>query len=155
MKALGVDYGEKMIGLSISDEIGIVAAPMRALKVTSIADAVLKLQKIAKSQNVDVIVIGLPLGRKGEETKQSIQTRYFANALKETNGIEITFWNEAFSTKAAKITVRKKSTKKKKNLDSEAARIILQEFLDYQKSSRHENTPEVEVPLGYEFKTAF
>lgn len=133
MKAISIDYGEKRIGLAISDEIGIIAAPMKTLKVTSFPDAVSKIHRISKSQNTDAIVIGIPLGRKGEETKQSIQARYFANALKATDGTEIVFWNEAFSTQQASKHTKRKGTKRRKNIDSEAARIILQEYLDSRK----------------------
>jgi len=106
---------------------------MLSLKVKSFADAVSKVQRVAQTQSVSAIVVGLTLGPKREETKQSIQIRYFANALKSTNGSEIEFWNESFSTKEAKNSTKSGTLKKKKNLDSEVARIILQEFLDYKR----------------------
>lgn len=133
MRILGIDYGEKRIGLAISDESELIASPMTSLKVKSFADAVAKVQRIAKTQNVAAILIGLPLGSKGEETKQSIQVRYFADALKMTNGNKIEFWNESFSTKEASNSTQWGTSRKKKNLDSEVARIILQEYMDYRR----------------------
>jgi len=138
MKILGIDYGEKRIGLALSDEIGIIASPIPTLKVKSISDAVSKIYRIAKRQNVNKIILGLPLNSKGDETKQSIQTRYFADSLKSTNGVDIEFRNEAYSTKQARKSIRKGS--KKKNLDSEAARIILQEYLDSKNQQEKHNT---------------
>lgn len=130
MKTISIDYGEKRIGLAISDELGIIASPMPTLKVKSLADAVSKVHRIVKSQRAENIVVGLPLSLKGTETQQSIQTRYFVDTLKATNGANIEFWNEAFTTQQAKSSTRKGTSRKKRNIDSEAARIILQEYLD-------------------------
>jgi putative Holliday junction resolvase len=131
MRTLGIDFGEKRTGLAISDDLGIIAKSMSPLKVKSLADAVDKIQRIIKSHSIKKAVVGLPLGTRGGETKQSIQTRYFVDALRSTNGAEIEFWNEAFSTSRAKSSRIKGS--KKKSIDSTAARIILQEYLDFQK----------------------
>jgi putative Holliday junction resolvase len=135
MKVLSIDYGERRIGLAISDEMGIIAKAMPPLNVTSLADSISKLHRIANSQNIDRIVIGLPLGQKNEETKQSIQTRYFANAFKSTNGVEVEFWNESFSTLEAQGNIKAGPKKRKKKIDSEAARVILQEYLDSKEES--------------------
>lgn len=136
MKYLGVDYGEKRIGLAISDETGLIASPMPVLKVKSLPDAVKKLQRIVKNQNVDKLIIGLPLNQKGGETQQSIKTRYFAQAFENTNGTEVEFWNESYTSAQAKKTSTKGTSRKRKNLDSEAARIILQEYLDSQQAKK-------------------
>jgi putative Holliday junction resolvase len=133
MKALGVDYGEKRIGLAISDELGMIASPMATLKVHSLSDAVAKVHRIARSHNTDRIVVGLPLGSSGNETQQSIQTRYFVTALQSADGAAIDFWNESYSTQLANSSSSiYRTARKKKNLDSEAARVILQEYLDFQ-----------------------
>lgn len=135
MKYLGVDYGEKRIGIAVSDEYGIIARAAQTLKVNSLAEAVSKVQRLARSHAVKRIVVGLPLGPNREETQQSIQTRYFANALKNTNGFDVEFWNEAFTTIQASLKVVGKSKKKKlATIDSEAARILLQEYLDFRQS---------------------
>jgi putative Holliday junction resolvase len=132
MKILGIDYGEKRIGLAISDNKSIIAKALPPLKVTSVSDAVAKVQRMVETQGVKRIIIGLPLGRQGNETQQSIKTRYFADALRNTNGIQVEYWNEAFSTSQALTKVGRSKKKQKKKLDSEAARIILQEYLDFQ-----------------------
>ena len=128
-----MDYGQKRIGLAISDDFKTFAIPLPVLKVKSFSDAISKLQRIIKSQKIDEIVIGLPLNTKGNETKQSIQTRYFSNALKSTNGANIIFRNELFTTKEAEQNLKNYSPKIKENKDSEAARILLQEYLDSKK----------------------
>lgn len=136
MRKIGIDYGDRKIGLAISDELCILASPLPTLKVNSLADAITKIQRIIKTQNITTVVIGLPLTRLGTETQQSIQTRYFANALKSTNGAKVEFWNELFTTQKAE-SFSKYSTKRyKKNIDSEVARTILQEYLDAQKQPK-------------------
>ncbi len=147
MRKLGVDYGQKRIGLAISDDLGVFATPLPILKVKSFADAVTKLQRIIKRQKIDEIIIGLPLSSRGNETKQSIQTRYFTDALNSTNGAKITFRNEAFSTKEAEENLKKTSKGSKNKEDSEVARTLLQEYLDSQKDpfTRGHFTPEYNV----------
>ena len=139
MKYLSIDYGEKRIGLSISDDLGVIAKPLPPLKVRSLSDGISKIHTIVKKHNIAICVIGLPLGPKREETKQSIQIRYFADALKSTNGAEVEFWNESFSTQEAVKNTRKGTKRKKKSIDSEAARIILQEYLDNRKAPKTTN----------------
>lgn len=128
MKILAIDYGEKNIGLAISDEKGIIARAMNDLANRSTSDAIQKIHKIANSHQVKTIVVGLPLGENGEETEQSMKTRYFARALENTDKKDVTFWDESFSTSKAEENAKQI---KKKNIHSEAARIILQEYLDH------------------------
>ncbi|MFH1543630.1 MAG: Holliday junction resolvase RuvX [Patescibacteria group bacterium] len=142
MKTMGIDYGDKRIGLAISDDTGFLASPIPTLKVNSLADAVSKIQRIIKNQKIARVVLGLPLGPKREETQKSIQIRYFADALKTTNGAEIDFWNEYYSTKSAQQNLAAGTKRKKRNLDSEAARIILQEYLDNIKTPKDKFFPQ-------------
>lgn len=128
MRILSVDYGERRTGLAISDEKGLIASPLPTLKVVSLADAISKIHRISESQNVNAIVVGLPLSNDRSETQESMKVRYFADSLKRSNGKEIIFWNELYTSQEAASSPLTK--KKKKNLDSEAARIILQEYLD-------------------------
>ncbi len=145
MKILGIDYGKKRIGLAISDSLQILATPMPTLEVKSISDAISKLQNIIRSQNAKRVIIGLPLGSKGDETQQSIKVRYFANALKASNGSEIEFWNESLSTKRAEEGKQKRTVRMRKNIDSEAARIILQEYLDHKQEENNNKGPKVSL----------
>lgn len=144
MKVIAIDYGTKRIGLAISDATGLIARPMPLLKVKNFSDAVGKVLQIIKRQNAETVVLGLPLSEKREETQQSIQVRYFAQALKISNGIEIIFWNELFSSRDAMDNIVKGTKKKKANIDSEAARLILQEYLDFKRDP--ESKPQVVIP---------
>lgn len=129
---LGVDFGEKNIGIAISDETELIATPLPFLRVKDYADAVAKLIKIVKDNKVRIVVFGIALGVNREETDQSIKTRYFADLLKNADNIKIEFWNETLSSEFAKKNLVLK--KSKKNVHSVAAGIILQEYLDYQRS---------------------
>ena len=87
---------------------------MPGLKVKSFSDAIAKVQLIIKRQNTQKVVVGLPLGPNREETQQSIKTRYFVSALKSTNGAEVEFWNESFTSQQALKRVKGGTKRKKK-----------------------------------------
>lgn len=126
---MALDYGERYIGLALSDDTGLIATSMKELVVGSTAEAIKRVHKIANSNGIEAIVIGLPLGSQGNETEESIRVRYFARALETTDKKEIIFWDETFSTQEA---LQNAKTLKKKHIHSESARIILQEYLDFQ-----------------------
>ena len=147
MKILSIDYGEKRVGLALSDETQTIASPLPTLKVKSLADAVSKTQQMISSQKIEKVLIGLPLGPNREETQQSIKTRYFGDALGRSNGMKPEYWNESLSTQEANKSKRLGTKRKKRNLDSEAARIILQEYLDFKKEPTSPILPQYKLAV--------
>jgi putative holliday junction resolvase len=116
---LGIDYGRRRVGLAISDESESIAQGI---------DAVLR-----DKQNKFFIklIIGIPLGYNGKPTQMSNEVVEFASDLKELSGIEYVMWNETSTSEIARFNLRDTG---KYNIDSEAARIILQEYLDFKKT---------------------
>lgn len=135
MKILGIDYGKKYIGFAISDETEIVAATMPYMKAKKKKEALDGTLAIIKNMQPGAIVLGKP--SKGEMVSE-VET--FAQSLHEATGLDIIFWNEDYSSKKAEVG---KSIKFKKGKShSEAARIILQEYLDseyHQEKSNQSN----------------
>ena len=89
--------------------------------------------KIIKENSVNRIVIGMPLNMKGEDSRQTRIVKEFKKKLEEKIKLPIHFQDERLSSKSAKqilIMENKSPSKNKKNIDSIAASIILQEFLD-------------------------
>jgi putative Holliday junction resolvase len=132
MKTLGIDYGEKNVGLAVSDDKGIIAQPLTTLKRKSDKDVVNQIQTICVDNKIERIVIGIPLSANKE-----VQEKYksFARQVEEKTGIKTNLWDETFSTKRAQNMVaffepddRKPRTGTHK--DNVAAAVILQEFLD-------------------------
>ncbi len=127
MKTLGVDYGEKRIGIAISDENAIIASRYNILKNDrSIID---NFNNIVQSCGIKKIVFGLPLGKDGEEGISSIKVKDFVRRL-DIKNIEIVYWNETLTTYDAGLILKKTGRGKRERVDDIAAQIILQEYLD-------------------------
>lgn len=120
MRYLGIDYGEKRIGLAFSDSGGKIAIPYSV--VGSFGGVVLAVKK----ENIGKIVIGLPIGFSGKDTDQTKTIRKFAEALKKKVKLPVEFENEFLTTKIAS------QFSSKNKVDASAAAIILQSYLDKQ-----------------------
>ena len=133
-RVLGIDYGSKRIGLSLSDPLCIIAQPIEAIKNDS--SVFINLQKILQRENVKQIVVGMPLNLKGQHAQKAEEVQKFIEVLKLETGVEVIEWDERFTTTIAHQTMlnmgMKKTERQKKNgrIDSMAAAIILQGFLD-------------------------
>ena len=71
-RALGIDFGEKRVGLALSDKSSLIASPYKTLQYLSENDLINKIKKIVLEKEIEIFVIGLPLNMKGED---SIQTK--------------------------------------------------------------------------------
>jgi len=130
MIILGIDHGQRKIGLAVSDETELIAAPLPVLLVKNYTEAVEGIKMVVENLKVGKIVLGLPTGWEGKDSPRTTEVRTFKQKLQKHVKLEIDFWDESFSSKRAEKGARKR---KRANSDSEAARIILQEYLDYQR----------------------
>jgi putative Holliday junction resolvase len=139
-RILGVDYGSKRIGIAISDPLNIIA---RGLKVLSNSPhALTEIKCLALEYEVELIVVGMPLNLKGERGQKGDEVTLFVNEIKNATGLEIVEWDERFSSHTAHQTLREMGVKKrqrqsKEKIDEMAAAIILQGYLDSQKTTPH------------------
>jgi putative Holliday junction resolvase len=132
MKILSIDYGNKRTGLAISDENEKLASRFLTLENKSSKDLIKEIKKIILEKNIGKIIIGIPIGLKGESA-QTQNIKEFSAKLSGNIDIPIIEINEVFTSKMAEENLRKagiKSEEIKKNIDQEAARIILQDYLD-------------------------
>jgi len=127
MRCLGIDYGKKRIGIAISDPGGRIAFPAKIISNRGMARAGKEVSSFAKKEGAEKIILGLPVGLDGKETKESEEVRRFASELKKNVSLPIEFENEMFTSRIAE-----KSRLKKKPVDASAAAIILQSYLDKQ-----------------------
>jgi putative Holliday junction resolvase len=128
---LSIDYGTKRVGLALSDESNTLAFSITPLSNNREEELIRKIKDIVKKYTIQKIVVGLPLGLENKETQMSQQIRSFTKNLQASIHIEVILLNETLTSEMAKINLR--SLKKRKSIDSESARILLQEFLDNQK----------------------
>lgn len=126
---LSIDYGLKRIGLALSDESNTFAFAFDTI-INKDEEKVLKsLQKIIEENSVEEIVMGLPLNSDDTDTEMSLAIREFAKKVYNSTQKKVILWNEIFTSEIAKKNIQG-FKKGKKYIDSEAARVILQEYLD-------------------------
>ena len=131
---LGIDSGEKRVGLALSDPLKIIATPFRTLLVNNTNQLIRELENIINEQEVELIVVGNPLGMKGQQTVQTKRVMEFTNKLKDI-GYTVMLEDERLSSVSAKrvlIEQKIKTGYNKALIDRTAAAIILQQFLDKQ-----------------------
>lgn len=132
-RILGVDPGEKRLGIAISDPSGTIANPLLILKHVSRQVDALNILKIADQNKVSLIVVGQATDIEGQPTVQGRRALRLANAIRSQTEIATVLWDETGSTqeaKAARITLGAKSKKRREHVDHIAATIILQSYLD-------------------------
>ena len=131
---LGIDKGEKRVGLALSDPLKIIATPFRTLLVHNTNQVIRELDKIIDEQDVELIVVGNPLGMKGQQTVQTKRVMEFADKLRDI-GYKVILEDERLSSVSAKRVMIEQEIKtgyNKELIDQTAAAIILQQFLDKQ-----------------------
>lgn len=122
MKYLGIDYGEKRVGIAVSDDEGKIAFPRKTL---APKEVIKEIKSLIKKESIAKVIVGLPQSLANKETGQTGAVRKFAEKLHLSITIPVEFENEVFTTRMARDTGTEK-----KNADAAAAAIILQSFLD-------------------------
>ncbi len=135
-KYLALDYGEKRIGLAISDPTRTIARPYQTLTVTSLKKLISKLQKIIESENITKIIVGLPLTLKGTDSRKTEEVREFVRELQSRLSVPVETADERLTTVQAHSTLHalgKKPSKHRDRVDQYAAVHLLQTILDKEK----------------------
>lgn len=134
MRILGIDPGEKRIGLALSDPTGIFAQPLMVLeRGAKLRRDLRAIAALCREHEVEEIVIGLPLDMSGREGEKALEARAFADRLRETTGLPVVEWDERLSTVAAEralIEGRVRRKRRKQVIDKTAAALILSSYLD-------------------------
>lgn len=133
MKLLGVDFGEKRIGLAISDPEGRVAVPLTAFERRDDRSAVRTICDLAASEGVERLVVGEPRGLDGERGPAAERARRFAEKLAAAAGLPWEAVDEALTSVEAEERLRRAGVDPRRHpgrVDATAAQIVLQEALD-------------------------
>lgn len=134
MRIMGLDVGSKTIGIALSDPDRIVSQPFSVIKRTEEDEDIKELCRIIGDKEVSLIVVGLPKRTDGSLGKSAMQVMEFAEALKEAVSVPVVTWDERFSTTAAErslIFSNVSRQKRKGVIDSVAASIILDNYMDF------------------------
>jgi putative Holliday junction resolvase len=140
LRFLGLDVGERRIGVAISDPNGQVAVPLRTLQVTTQEAAVREIAALVAEEGVEAVIVGLPLRLDGGVGAQAESVQEFVRLLLPAVSVPVTLWDERLSTVQAEQLLRRESRaragdrrasrKSKPEQDALAAAIILQGYLD-------------------------
>ncbi len=132
-RILGIDFGAQRVGLALSDPLHIVSIPFRTLKYGSRTQLIQQLNDILQDKDVELVVLGLPVGMGGKDTAQTGRTRDFKSALEKEIDVPVVFQDERLSSVSARkdlIKMEVKTGHSKGQVDQTAAAIFLQQFLD-------------------------
>jgi putative Holliday junction resolvase len=138
MRALGVDYGRKRVGLALSDASGMLARPWKTLSVAGIDRQAGELAReidalAAESDGLAIIVIGLPRRLSGDPNEQTAAVEGLTLRLKTHTAVPIVLQDERLTSHEAEalLSRREKDWRKRKlQVDAVAAAVILQDYLD-------------------------
>jgi putative Holliday junction resolvase len=132
LRILGVDWGERRIGLAVSDPSGVIASPLPTLKVTGREDALTKVAKAAEQQEAERIVVGLPLLMSGEQGRAAEAALQFASSLRERTGLIVETYDERLTSAQSRRRLQEtgvKTGRAKEKVDQGAAVVLLESYL--------------------------
>lgn len=141
---IGLDLGEKTIGLAVSDTFATVATPLETIRRRKFTLDAARLQEVIAKRRIGGIVLGLPRNMDGSEGPRCQSTRAFARNLSRLSELPIGFWDERLSTVAAEKALLEADTTRKRRaevIDHVAASYILQGALDRMHFMKRENQP--------------
>ena len=137
MRILGLDVGDKTIGIAVSDELFFTAQGVEVIRRTNLEKDFARLSALVTEYDVDTFVIGLPKNMDGSIGDRGLLVKKFADDLNAfISGKKIIFWDGRLSTVAAQkslIAADVSRAKRKKVIDKMAAVFILQGYLDSRK----------------------
>ncbi len=141
MRVLGLDPGQKRIGVAISDPLGITAQGLEVISFATPEEALDRIEEICHSYNVEKIVVGNPLKMSGARGSASEQAELFAGALRGKLGLPVEMIDERLTSGSAEKTliaggVRRKKRKAVK--DKMAAALILEQYLGRSERNKKE-----------------
>ena len=143
MRILGLDHGERRIGVAISDATGTIASPHSVIdrRADDVAET---LQSVIAEYDVERIVVGLPLHLSGDEGASAQAARAFADTLAEETGLPVALQDERFTTVTAEGALLEGGVRRRQRRevrDKVAAAVMLQGYLDSMRSDDGERQP--------------
>lgn len=133
MRVMGLDYGDRRIGVAVSDELRWTAQGLTVVEKRRDGGELDKLAEIAKEHEVSEVVVGLPKNMNGTIGPRGEICQDFAMQVKQKLGIPVHLWDERLTTVAAERTLAEAEIglkKRKQVVDKMAATLILQNYLD-------------------------
>ena len=131
-RVLAVDWGERRIGLAVSDPQGVIATGLTTLVVSSVEQAVARVAEVARAQEAERIVVGLPLLMSGVHGEAAEAASRFAAALERRCGLPVETYDERLTTALSQRRLRETGVRTghaRERVDQGAAIALLESFL--------------------------
>ncbi len=138
VSALGLDIGQKRVGVAGCDGLGLMATGLITLKRSSFEQDVAKLQKLVEERRVQVLVVGLPYSMDGTIGAQAKKVQRYATGLSQSLELPLEYIDERLTSVQAEQIMRDANIAPSRNramIDAIAAAIILQQWLDQRRGS--------------------
>jgi putative Holliday junction resolvase len=138
-RIMGIDFGTRRIGISLSDPLQIIAQPFDTVLNDNLC--IKRIHEVVEKEAVNIVVVGMPLNLKGEKAQKAQEVERFIELLSGELTVEIVRWDERFTTTMAHRTMLDMGTRReerrsnKGRIDAMAAAILLQSYLDSRKRS--------------------
>ncbi len=136
MRIMGLDYGDKTVGVAISDEMFLTAQPKETIKRErpgKLRQTFARIEELIREYDVEKVVVGLPKKMDNEEGDRCEKSRDFGEQLERRTGLEVIYQDERLTTMAADAVLEEGGVRKenrKEYIDKLAASLILQGYLD-------------------------
>lgn len=131
-RIMGLDVGDRRIGVAVSDPLGLTAQPVLTLTRTNRRQDLKSLQRLIRKYHCAAIVVGNPLYMSGDQSPQAAKAQAFANLLRDETGLPVHLWDERLTTTEAHRHLHaagRPGTEHKAVVDQVAAVLILESYL--------------------------
>ncbi|MCK4224930.1 MAG: Holliday junction resolvase RuvX [candidate division Zixibacteria bacterium] len=131
-RILSIDFGERRIGLAVSDPLGITAQGLPTIDTRKTKDILSYIRSIIEEKNVTMIVVGMPKNMNGSIGFKGKEVKRFIGKLTQKTGVKVIAWDERLTSVQSLKSMREMGTKQKKKeaVDRISATLILQSYLD-------------------------
>jgi putative Holliday junction resolvase len=133
MRMLGLDLGDRRVGVAVSDPDGIIAQPLVQLEPRGRRDLVAAVARLVAQEGAGRVVVGMPLLADGTRGEQARRVEATVAALRQALEVPVVVWDERYSTQDAERALRaagRRGTRRQGRLDMAAAAVILQAYLE-------------------------
>lgn len=141
MRIMAIDYGDARTGVAVSDLTGMMAGYTTVIREHKRETVIAELLRLAKSRQVEELVVGLPRNMDGTEGARAQLCRTFAAELERASGLPVVLWDERRTTVEAHAILHqsgKRMKEHRKNVDAVAASLILENYLMRKRQNRGE-----------------
>lgn len=133
LRLLGLDVGDRRIGIAVSDPTGLLATPIEVYTRRGAEQDVRHIRDVFATEEAEGAVVGLPINMNGTEGPQALKAREFAVEL-QSAGVPVLMWDERLSTVEAERRMQEQRRRKRRGVvqrsDAEAAAVILESYLE-------------------------